>query len=701
MLLNHLTATATGTVTGQAVPGSGIQNVAAFYPGDANFGRSTSRTVPLTGTPVATTLTLNANPVSPGVFGQPVALVATLTPDTFYDTTNGERGTAFYDGPNLIRNGLLGGGLAEIGEVTLSVGTHSLTAVYGGDNIFAGATSNTVSYVVALPPSVTTLAVTSGGNAVAMVASGTMVSLIATVATGGAAVTPGLVMFCDATAALCENSALLGTAELTTAGTATLKFIPGIGSHSYKAVFAGTNGVAGSTSTAQPLTVTGLYPTATTIQTTGSQGDYTLTGTVVGTGSAQLSPSGTLSFLDTSNGDAIVATATLGGSTPGLSFLNSSSPATGGSPVFVAAKDFNGDGIPDLAVANYAGATLSISLGNGDGTFTLQSNPATGTNPNSIGVGDFNGDGIADLAVTNEGSATVTVLLGNGDGIFTAAAISPATGGDPVSVTIGDFNGDGRQDLAVANFEDDTVTVLLGNGDGTFLSAASPITGANPYWIAAGDFNGDGKTDLAVTNATDNTVSVLLGNGDGTFTAAASPATGNNPYYVVVADFNGDGRPDLAVANRDDSTVSILTGNGDGTFATASTPATGVSPSSLAVADFNGDGNVDLAAADSGGNAITALSGNGDGTFTVSPATPATGTLPYSIAVGDFNGDGDPDIAVADVNSNTVTVLLAQLTQTATATLANVSIVGTGTTTSRRRSRPTPTLTPASPRRPR
>jgi hypothetical protein len=59
---------------------------------------------------------------------------------------------------------------------------------------------------------------------------------------------------------------------LKTAGTATLKFIPGIGSHSYKAVFTGTNGEAGSTSTAQPLMVTGLYPTATTIQATGSQG---------------------------------------------------------------------------------------------------------------------------------------------------------------------------------------------------------------------------------------------------------------------------------------------------------------------------------------------------------------------------------------------------------------------------------------------
>jgi sugar lactone lactonase YvrE len=680
VLLNQLTSTSSATAIGVSIPGVGTQNVVASYPGNAPYAPSVSPSTPLMGSGIATTLTLTASPAGSSFFGQSVTLTATLTPFSAGDaSTNGET-IIFQHNFAQIGTGILQNGVATFTTTALPVGFDPIEAAYGGDTTFAATTSGTGGYLVNEPATTaTTLAITAGGNAVATVASGTAVTLTATVTVNGDFVSPGLVTFCDATALRCENSALLGTAQLTTAGTAVLRFVPGIGAHSYKTVFTGTQRSATSTSGTQALTVTGTYPTQTTIAASGTAGDYTLEATVVGTGSATLSPGGNISFLDTSNGNASLGTAPLGASVPGLGFFNSSNPATGNSPVFSAVGDFNGDGIPDLAVANYDDATLNILLGNGDGTFTLKSTPATGTNPNSIGVGDFNGDGKTDLAVTDEGTSTVTILLGNGDGTFNPVAVSPATGGDPVSVAVGDFNGDGIPDLATANFEDDTVTVLLGNGDGTFTPAASPVTGANPYWIATADFNGDGIADLAVTNATDNTVSVLLGNGDGTFTAAASPGTGNNPYHVVVADFNGDGRPDLAVANRNDNTLSILTGNGDGTFATAATPTTGSSPASLAVGDFNADGKLDLAVGNSGDNTLTILLGNGDGTFTASAALPATGVFPYAVAVGDFNGDGLPDVAAANANGNSLTVLLTQLTQTTTATLADVAIPGTGT----------------------
>ena len=87
-----------------------------------------------------------------------------------------------------------------------------------------------------------------------------------------------------------------------------------------------------------------------------------------------------------------------------------------------------------------------------------------------MAVGDFNGDGRQDLAVANQGSATVSILLGNGDGTFDAA-MNFGAGFAPSSVAVGDFNGDGRQDLAVANQGSATVSILLGNGDGTFGTA--------------------------------------------------------------------------------------------------------------------------------------------------------------------------------------------------------------------------------------
>ena len=279
------------------------------------------------------------------------------------------------------------------------------------------------------------------------------------------------------------------------------------------------------------------------------------------------------------------------------------SPPTGSGPDSVAVGDFNGDGIPDLAVANDYDFTVTILLGNGDGTFTPTAvSPATGNTPISLAVGDFNGDGKADLAVANNNNGkagTVTILLGNGDGTFTPVATSPATGTDPFSVAVGDFKGTGKADLAVANKNGGnagTVTILLGNGDGTFTAAAvSPATGNGAESVAVGDFNGDGIPDLAVVNnngGNAGTVTILLGNGDGTFTAAAvSPATGNGADSVAVGDFNGGGVSDLAVANSADNTATaLLTGN-----RTATATASGIAPvgagTHLMEASYPGDGN--------------------------------------------------------------------------------------------------------------
>ncbi len=280
----------------------------------------------------------------------------------------------------------------------------------------------------------------------------------------------------------------------------------------------------------------------------------------------------------------------------------------GTQPDSVVVADVNQDGKPDLVVANACAfltfcetnGSVSILLGNGDGTFQAAvASDLIDRNTVSVVVADVNGDGKPDLVVANALAnhlgvqSSVSVLLGNGDGTFQGAVTYRSGGFGADSIAVADVNRDGKPDIVVANSCTNTqfcgnsvgsAGILLGNGDGTFKAAVNYGSGGyNARSVAVADLNGDGNADLTVANycgssdcSSGGTVGVLLGNGDGTFqmaTAYSSGAFGSS--FIVFADTNKDGKPDLLVANA--CAASVCTNGAAGVLINTSVGTTATS----------------------------------------------------------------------------------------------------------------------------
>lgn len=324
---------------------------------------------------------------------------------------------------------------------------------------------------------------------------------------------------------------------------------------------------------------------------------------------------------------------------PSSGLLAAASPATGTRPIRIATGDLDGDGKPDLVTVNSTAKSLSVLMGNGNGTFQPRVDYATGFEPYFLILGDFSSDGKLDMLVSSPNSpAAFSLLINSGTGTFTpgiSVPVQTSNFGFPVA----DFDNDGDLDIVWPSAD----KIFMGNGDATFQSRTVSCC-SNRYLPA--DLNNDGKYDLVGSSS-------RLGLGDGSFQADQQ----GFPFSpLVVEDFDRDGNVDAAGGSY--GVISIARGTGNGSFHAAISMNTNQDFTGMAAGDLNGDTHLDVLAV---GNSANVFLGAGNGTF-ASPVSYATGSQPSSAVIADFNGDGRSDVAIANAGSNNITVLLGVLT---------------------------------------
>jgi hypothetical protein len=357
-------------------------------------------------------------------------------------------------------------------------------------------------------------------------------------------------------------------------------------------------------------------------------------------------------------------------------------------PIFLATADLNKDTKRDLVVANTNNpgggmpATVSVLLGNGDGTFQTKVSTNIDPTPRALAITDLNGDTYPDVIVAIADGFDVLLGSAGGLGAPTKTTIaSPYIG----SLSMGDIDGDGKVDAVLADLGVVTgkAWVSLGNGSGGFgtpmsFEVTSTATVFSTIVARIGDMNNDGKIDIITANSeyptpTTNTVSILTNTSTpGNLSMGATPTelmAGAVPIDMLVGQLDGQNQLDIVVANLAGNDINVFLSSSNAGALTFATPATYMvpgGPTALTFGDIDADSKPDILTANAQASTVTVLYGGAGGMFGQATANrPGTesygvGTNPTSLVAATFNGDIKIDVATANEGAGTVSVLLNQ-----------------------------------------
>jgi hypothetical protein len=352
-------------------------------------------------------------------------------------------------------------------------------------------------------------------------------------------------------------------------------------------------------------------------------------------------------------------------------------------PQRLATGDLNNDGFPDIITANYWSDSISVLINSGDGISFSRVSYLVGNYPSDVVAKDLNGDGNLDIAVAtatflpNTIQSLAYILIGSPTGTFSAATTYTVSGGSTTMGT-GDFNNDGIIDLVVGGYVN--TSFLNGYGDGTFSQSYNKPSVLLPYDMVINDFNGDGVLDFAyIENGTSSLAGSHITIYKPGFGFPFSMHIGGDNYSITSGDFNNDGNIDLATCGLEFVIVTFGVGNGQfGSIITYTLPTAQECHRILSL-DIDNDANLDLIV--SAVDSMYIFYGASSGIFNISPITFSTEGDSYDMAAADFNVDGKIDFALVHPYTDKLSILLNRVKPNVTIGASSNSIcIGSGVT---------------------